>query len=53
VPVIILEQNVKFALKLADRICVLISGYKTYEGSPSELMELDLQQVFLGLKAKN
>lgn len=53
VPVIIVEQNVKFALDLADRICVLVSGYKTYEGSPSELMKLDLQQVFLGLKAKN
>jgi ABC-type branched-subunit amino acid transport system ATPase component len=49
VPVIIVEQNVKFALELADRICVLVSGFKTYEGSPRDLMKLDLQQVFLGL----
>ena len=50
IPVIIVEQNVKFALELADRICVLVSGVKTYEGSPQELMTLDLQQVFLGLR---
>ncbi|MEM4174005.1 MAG: ATP-binding cassette domain-containing protein, partial [Candidatus Caldarchaeum sp.] len=50
IPVIIVEQNVSFALKLADRVCVLVSGVKTYEGSPKELMTLDLQQVFLGLK---
>ncbi|MEM1944947.1 MAG: ABC transporter ATP-binding protein [Nitrososphaerota archaeon] len=51
IPVIIVEQNVKFALSLADRVCVLVSGLKTYEGRPSELMTLDLQQVFLGLRS--
>jgi len=51
IPVIIVEQNVKFALQLADRVCVLVSGVKTYEGSPQELMSLDLQQVFLGLRS--
>ncbi len=51
IPLIIVEQNVKFALQLADRVCVLVSGVKTYEGTPQELMSLDLQQVFLGLRS--
>ncbi|MEM4416890.1 MAG: ABC transporter ATP-binding protein [Nitrososphaerota archaeon] len=52
IPVVLVEQNVKFALNLADRVCVLVSGVKTYEGSPQELMEMDFQQVFLGLKGR-
>jgi branched-chain amino acid transport system ATP-binding protein len=53
IPVVLVEQNVKFALDLADRVCVMVSGVKTYEGDPKELMKMDLQQVFLGLKGRS
>jgi len=52
IPVVLVEQNVKFALELAERVCVLVSGTKTYEGTAEELMKMDLQQVFLGLRRK-
>ncbi|MCS6784799.1 MAG: ABC transporter ATP-binding protein [Candidatus Caldarchaeum sp.] len=50
IPVLIVEQNVDLALKLADRVVVFVSGLKAYEGTPSELKTLGLQRVFLGLK---
>ncbi len=50
IPIILVEQNVKFALDIVDRVCVFVSGMKNFEGTPEELLALDMQQVFLGLR---
>lgn len=50
IPIILVEQDVRFALDVVDRICVFVSGMKNFEGTPEHLLSLDMQQVFLGLK---
>lgn len=49
VGVIIVEQNVKKALKVSDRVYVLDLGRNRFNGSPAELTEsLELSKLYLG-----
>lgn len=52
VPIVVVEQNVKYALEVADRVVVLVAGEKTFDGTPEELSKLSLHEVFLGLRRK-
>ena len=37
--ILLVEQNVKEALKISDRVVVMKSGQMTWEGQPSELSD--------------
>ena len=46
---IIVEQNVRYALQAADRCCVLVSGRLRFDGSPAALHNPErLRELFLG-----
>ena len=50
VSVIMIEQNVRRALQIADRVYVLASGRKVFEGSPETLARNEeLATIYLGL----
>jgi branched-chain amino acid transport system ATP-binding protein len=50
VTVLLVEQNVKQALEMADRACVLENGRLTLEGPSRDLMENDhVRKAYLGL----
>jgi branched-chain amino acid transport system ATP-binding protein len=45
-----IEQNVRRALQIADRVYVLASGRKVFEGSPETLAKNEeLATIYLGL----
>jgi branched-chain amino acid transport system ATP-binding protein len=46
--VLLVEQNVRKALEVADRIYVLVSGRIVHEGSPDELTSHDVAAMYLG-----
>lgn len=49
--ILLIEQNVKLAMKYADRIYVLQSGKLVYEGTPAELAaEDEIMHVYLGAR---
>ena len=47
VPVLLVEQNVRQALRVADRVCVLIPGRKALERATSAVGEDELGELFL------
>lgn len=48
--IILIEQNVKAALRIADYVCILAEGDMQFDGPPSELSdESELMDVYLGL----
>ena len=47
--VVLVEQNVKKALGIADRVCVFVGGKKVYDGSPEELSKVDISKLFFGV----
>jgi ABC-type branched-subunit amino acid transport system ATPase component len=47
VPVLLVEQNVPQALRVANRVCVLIRGRKTLERDTSAISEDELGELFL------
>ncbi len=50
ITVLLIEQNVKQALELADRACVLENGRLTLEGPSSDLIKHDhVRKAYLGL----
>jgi len=50
VSVIMIEQNVRRSLQIADRVYVLASGRKVFEGSPETLAKNEeLATIYLGL----
>lgn len=49
VALVIVEQNARRALRIADRGCVLIQGKKAYEGDPSEILDNEeIIKIYLG-----
>jgi ABC-type branched-subunit amino acid transport system ATPase component len=49
VTIIMVEQNVRAALKISDKGLVLVSGRKVFEGSSEEILNNpDLGKIFLG-----
>ena len=50
ITVLLVEQNVKQALEMADRACVLENGRLTLEGACCNLIENDhVRKAYLGL----
>ena len=50
ITVLLVEQNVKQALEMADRACVLENGRLTLEGPSCNLIEHDhVRKAYLGL----
>lgn len=50
VQVVLVEQNVKAALRIADHVYILAQGEKQFDGKPDELSEEDeLIELYLGL----
>ncbi|MDY6952248.1 MAG: branched-chain amino acid ABC transporter ATP-binding protein, partial [Thermodesulfobacteriota bacterium] len=50
VTVLLVEQNVRQALKMCDRAYVLENGRIVLEGAPSDLMEKQqVREAFLGI----
>ncbi|MEM4494628.1 MAG: ABC transporter ATP-binding protein [Candidatus Caldarchaeum sp.] len=50
--IVIVEQNVNIAVSIADYVTVLVSGQKSFYGTPDELSAINLQEVLLGLNRK-
>ena len=49
--VLLIEQNVKSALRIADRGYILLMGKKVYEGDASEvLVHKEIGRLYLGKK---
>jgi len=50
--VLLVEQNAKRALEMADKAYLLVSGRRAFEGGAKELLaHTELAQMYLGLKA--
>ena len=50
ISVVLVEQNVKKALEIADRAYVLVSGQVIFSGSPSDLTsEKEIMRLYLGM----
>ncbi|MGB9631165.1 MAG: ABC transporter ATP-binding protein [Candidatus Methanodesulfokora sp.] len=50
ISVVLVEQNVKKALEIADRAYVLVSGQIIFRGSPSDLAsEKEIMRLYLGM----
>jgi branched-chain amino acid transport system ATP-binding protein len=50
VQVVLVEQNVKAALRVADHVYILAQGRKQFDGAPADLSEEDeLIELYLGL----
>jgi ABC-type branched-subunit amino acid transport system ATPase component len=47
VPAVLVEQNVRMALGLADRVVVLVRGREAAEMAPAEARMEDLHRLFL------
>jgi branched-chain amino acid transport system ATP-binding protein len=48
--VLLVEQNVELALRVADRACVLEEGRLVAEGAPDELLARpEIRRAYLGL----
>lgn len=53
VSIILVEQNVQKALRVADRVYVIVSGRVVFEGIPAELLEKqDIAGLYLGVGEK-
>jgi len=51
VSILLVEQNAKSALKIADRGYILASGTKVFEGTPKEILENeDIGKIYFGIK---
>ncbi|MCS7138087.1 MAG: ABC transporter ATP-binding protein [Candidatus Caldarchaeum sp.] len=51
ITVVIIEHNLKKVFKIADKVCVLASGKKVFEGKPENLEQnRELAKIYLGLK---
>jgi branched-chain amino acid transport system ATP-binding protein len=52
VPILMVEQNAKQALGIADRAYVLVDGENRHEGTGAELLaDREVARLFLGAKA--
>jgi branched-chain amino acid transport system ATP-binding protein len=52
IAIFLVEQNVRKALEIAHKVCVLDMGEKKFEGTPSELnSKTDLAELYLGIKS--
>ncbi len=52
VPILMVEQNAKQALGIADRAYVLVDGENRHEGTGPELLaDREVARLFLGAKA--
>lgn len=50
ISILLVEQNVRKALEISDRVYVLVSGRKVFEGSPRDLYrEEDIMKLYLGV----
>lgn len=51
VPIVLVEQNVRQAMKIADYLYILVQGEVRFHGTPAELSgQPDLMHLYLGLK---
>jgi branched-chain amino acid transport system ATP-binding protein len=51
--VLMVEQNIREALRVADRIYVLVGGYNRYEGRPEDIADgRQLMEIYLGAAAE-
>ncbi len=46
--VLLIEQNAKSALRIADRCCVMVMGKKMYEGRADEILDKEIGKLYLG-----
>ncbi|SED64397.1 ABC transporter ATP-binding protein [Rhodobacter sp. 24-YEA-8] len=46
--VILVEQNAAQAMRVADQVCVLVSGRISYRGTPADLAGTDVMKLYLG-----
>ncbi|MHB1909313.1 MAG: ABC transporter ATP-binding protein [Nitrososphaerales archaeon] len=54
IAILLVEQNVRKALEVADRVYVLDTGEKKFEGTPDELNKKeDLAAMYLGIKPES
>jgi branched-chain amino acid transport system ATP-binding protein len=45
--ILMVEQNVRYSLPIADRVCVLKTGRKIYDGPPDPLHDrVELMKLF-------
>lgn len=52
IAILLVEQNVRKALEVSDRVYVLDMGEKRFEGTPEDLnAKADLAQMYLGIKS--
>jgi branched-chain amino acid transport system ATP-binding protein len=52
IAILLVEQNVRKALEVADRVYVLDMGRKKFEGTPEDLnTKADLAEMYLGIKS--
>jgi branched-chain amino acid transport system ATP-binding protein len=42
------EQNIREALRVADRIYVLVAGRKRFEGAAADVAERQLMELYFG-----
>jgi branched-chain amino acid transport system ATP-binding protein len=50
ISIVLVEQNVKKALEIADKVYVLVSGQIIFEGSPSDIVgEKEIMGLYLGM----
>ena len=48
-PILMVEQNAKQALRIADRGYVLVDGHNRYEGTGAEMLaDTEVAEMFLG-----
>lgn len=53
VPIVLVEQNVRQALKIADRVFILVQGEVRYHGTPADLAaHPELVDLYLGVAAR-
>jgi branched-chain amino acid transport system ATP-binding protein len=52
VGVLLVEQNIREAMRVADRIYVLVGGTRRFEGRPDDIADdRELMQLYLGAPA--
>ena len=52
VTILLVEQDVNQALRVANRVHCLLEGRTTLEGAPSELARADIEAAYFGLRAE-